>query len=342
MTPMASPQRTTSRSTSGPVEVHAPADHSAAPPTSPDPSASGGPSPESTAAPAGASPQAPIGEPAPTSPAPAERKPVTLRSIRRMMREGRKFAALTCYDATTARWLERAGVPVLLVGDTAAEMILGLPGTIHAPLDFMVTLTAAVKRGAPNTLVMADMPFMSYQADDAEAIRNAGRFMTEGRADCVKLEVDRQFTDLIERMARAGIPVVAHIGCKPQQVKQRGGYWAAGRTENEAAQMVADAVALQDAGAAMLLIEATPAEVAERIVSKLNIPVIGCGAGSSCHGQVVVLQDLLGLTEWQPAFAKPVAQLGPHLVAAAQEWIGKVERSELGDHPYQMHPPAGG
>ena len=268
-----------------------------------------------------------------------DRQPVTLRTIRRMVREGRKFAALTCYDATTARWLERAGVPVLLVGDTAAEMILGLPGTIHAPLEFMLTITAAVKRGAPKTLVMGDMPFMSYQADDAEAVRNAGRFMTEGMADCVKLEVDRQFTDLVERMARAGIPVVAHIGCKPQQVKQRGGYWAAGRTEQEAAQMVADAVALQDAGAAMLLVEATPAEVAARIVEKARVPVIGCGAGSACHGQVVVLQDLLGLTDWQPAFANPLSAMGESLTSAAREWILKVDRSDLGEHPYQMRTP---
>ena len=137
------------------------------------------------------------------------RRPVSLRTIAKSIRRGEKFACLTCYDATTARWLERAGVPVLLVGDTAAEMILGLPGTIHAPLELLIMLTAAVKRGAPNTLVMADMPFMSYQADEAEGLRNAGRFMTEGRADVVKLEVDRSFAGLVEKMARAGVPVVA-------------------------------------------------------------------------------------------------------------------------------------
>ena len=162
--------------------------------------------------------------PSPASPGasdPAPPAPVTLRTLRRMTAKGEKFACLTCYDATTARWLQRAGVPVLLVGDTAAEMILGLPGTIHAPLDFLLLLTAAVKRGAPNTFVMGDMPFMSYQADEAEGIRNAGRFLTEGRADAVKLEVDGTYTGLVERMARAGIPVVAHIGCRPQLVKQR-------------------------------------------------------------------------------------------------------------------------
>ena len=264
------------------------------------------------------------------------RKPVTMRTLLRFVERGEKFACLTCYDATTARWLERSGIPVLLVGDTAAEMILGLPGTIHAPLDFLITLTAAVKRGAPNTFVMADMPFMSYQADEAEGVRNAGRFMTEGLADSVKLEVDRSFALLVERMAHAGVPVVAHIGCKPQQVKRSGGYAAAGRTAVDAQELVATAVAMEQAGAAMLLIEAVPDEVSRRIVEKTAIPVIGCGAGTSCHGQVVVLQDLLGLTSWQPSFARPIAHLGADLIHAAQRWIEKVRESNLGEHPYRM------
>ena len=159
---------------------------------------------------------------------------LTLRDLGRMAKSGAKFSCLTCYDATTARWLEKSGVEVLLVGDTAAEMILGYSSTINAPLDFMVTITAAVKRGAPSRIVMADMPFMSYQADDAEAIRNAGRFMTEGNADCVKLELDRSFAPLVEKLARAGIPVVAHIGSRPQQAKMKGGYTSAGRSAESA------------------------------------------------------------------------------------------------------------
>ena len=275
-------------------------------------------------------------ESAETPPQMPARKPVTLRTLLRFVERGKKFACLTCYDATTARWLERSGIPVLLVGDTAAEMILGLPGTIHAPLDFLITLTAAVKRGAPNTFVMADMPFMSYQADEAEGVRNAGRFMTEGLADSVKLEVDRSFAPLVKKMARAGIPVVAHIGCKPQQVKRSGGYAAAGRTATDAQELVATAVAMEQAGAAMLLIEAVPNEVSRRIVERTAIPVIGCGAGTSCHGQVVVLQDLLGLTSWQPSFARPIAHLGADLIHAAQRWIEKVRESDLGEHPYSM------
>jgi 3-methyl-2-oxobutanoate hydroxymethyltransferase len=275
----------------------------------------------------------------PTSGAPDPiSKPITLRTIAKWVRAGEKFACLTCYDATTARWLQQAGVPVLLVGDTAAEMILGLPSTIHAPLDFLIALTAAVKRGAPNCMVVGDMPFMSYQAGNASALRNAGRFMTEGTADAVKLEVDHSFTPLVKKMARAGVPVVAHIGARPQQSKLHGGYGSVGRTEQEAARLVDEAAMMEQAGAVMLLVEACPNEVSQRIVEKTSgrIPLIGCGGGPACHGQIVVLQDLLGLSPWQPAFAKPVANLGQPLIAAAQLWVRKVRTSDLGEHPYRM------
>ncbi len=269
-------------------------------------------------------------------PAPAERKPVTLRTLHRMRERGQKFACLTCYDATTARWLERAGVPVLLIGDTAAEVILGYPSTIHAPLDFLIQLTAAVKRGAPRTFVMGDMPFMSYQAEEAVAIRNAGRFMTEGTADAVKLEVDRHHAPLIEKISRAGIPVVAHIGSRPQHAKRHGGYASAGKTLPEAKEMLADAAAAQEAGASILLVEACPSEVSAKIVEKSRVPVIGCGAGEACDGQIVVTQDLFGLTDWQPAFARPIAGMGDAIVKAAERWIDMVRQSDFGEHPYRM------
>lgn len=263
---------------------------------------------------------------------------LTLRDLGRMAKSGAKFSCLTCYDATTARWLEKSGVEVLLVGDTAAEMILGYSSTINAPLDFMVTITAAVKRGAPSRIVMADMPFMSYQADDAEAIRNAGRFMTEGNADCVKLELDRSFAPLVEKLARAGIPVVAHIGSRPQQAKMKGGYTSAGRSAESALRILHDAAALEAAGASMLLIEACPAEVAELVVERATVPVIGCGAGTACHGQVVVLNDLLGLTHWQPAFARPLAAVGVEIERAARVWRDRVRDGDLGEHPYTIAP----
>ena len=265
------------------------------------------------------------------------RVPFTLRSLLKMVRSGEKFACLTCYDATTARWLQAAGLHVLLVGDTAGEVILGFPNTMHTPLDFLIALTAGVKRGAPATLVMADMPFMSYQADDAEAIRNAGRFMTEGLADLVKIEVDRSFAGLVAKMSRAGIPVVAHIGSRPQHVKMHGGYYAAGKSAESAIALLDDARAMVDAGAMMLLIEAAPSEVAEQIVRETTVPVIGCGAGSSCHGQVVVLQDLLGMSTWQPTFALPTAQIGGQIIAAAKVWMDRVKSGQLGEHPYVMN-----
>ncbi len=267
---------------------------------------------------------------------PALGTPFTLRSLLKLVRGGEKFACLTCYDATTARWLQAAGLQVLLVGDTAGEVILGFPSTMHTPLEFLIALTAGVKRGAPNSLVMADMPFMSYQACDAEAVRNAGRFMTEGLADVVKIEVDRSFAGLVSKMSRAGIPVVAHIGSRPQHVKMHGGYYAAGKSASAAIALLDDAAAMIDAGATMLLIEAAPAEVAEQVVRESNIPVIGCGAGNSCHGQVVVLQDLLGMTAWQPAFALPTAQVGRQISEAARDWMQRVSTGNLGEHPYIM------
>ena len=269
-------------------------------------------------------------------PVPPSGHGVTLQTLRKAARNGEPFACLTCYDATTARWLERAGIPVLLVGDTAAEMILGEPGTIHAPLEFMLMITAAVKRGAPNTFVMGDMPFGSYQCDDADAIRNAMRFLTEGRADAVKLEVDGDWTPLVAKLSRAGIPVVAHLGSRPQCAKQEGGYRSAGRTPEALQAIVDDAIAMEAAGARLLLLEAVPNEVAAAVVDATTVPVIGCGAGTACHGQIVVTQDLLGLTDWQPAFAQPIADLGNQLVQAAMDWRHKVSEGDLGEHPYRM------
>ena len=269
---------------------------------------------------------------------PGHPEPVTLKTIRRMARQGEPFSSLTCYDATTARWLERAGVHVLLVGDTAAEVILGLPRTIDMPLDVSIALTAAVKRGAPRCLVMADMPFMSYQTDDASALRNAGRYLVEGLADVVKIEADASFAPLVEKMTRAGIPICGHVGSKPQHIGLTGGYGAAGRTAEEAERIVRDAIALERAGAVMLLVEAVPDEVTRRILESTSAPLIGIGAGTECHGQVLVLQDLLGLTDTPPRFAEPVAQLGPIISRSAQEWVRRVRSGRIGGRRYSMAP----
>ena len=262
--------------------------------------------------------------------------PVTLRTLRKWSKANSKWAMLTCYDATTARWMAEAGLPTMLVGDTAAEMILGYDSTIHAPLDFLITLTAAVKRGAPNVFVMGDMPFLSYQVDEASAIKNAGRFLTEGTADAVKLEVDGKMVERFASICDAGIAAVAHLGSRPQQAKQTGGYTTAGRSADAATIIVEDAVAMEQAGASMLLLEAVPEEVSKAVVEATSIPVIGCGAGTSCHGQVVVMQDLAGLTKWQPSFAKPTANVGSEISSVAKTWMENVHASTLGKQPYEM------
>ncbi|MEX0885741.1 MAG: 3-methyl-2-oxobutanoate hydroxymethyltransferase [Phycisphaeraceae bacterium] len=262
-------------------------------------------------------------------------KRITLRDMRKWARDGEKFAMLTCYDATTARWLWRGGLRTILVGDTAAQMILGHDSTLPATMPFMLEITAAVRRGAPSALIMADMPFGSYQASDAEAMANATAFLKQGMADLVKLEVDASFTPLVERLSHAGVPVVAHLGARPQTVRAEGGYRAAGRRSWEADRIVESASQMVDAGAAAILLEAVPDEVSRRVVDAAvhpgtgaAVPVIGCGAGPACHGHVVVLQDLLGLTDWHPPFAPPLASLGEAVRDAAAAWVGQVGRGE--------------
>lgn len=268
-----------------------------------------------------------------------QRPAVTLKTLRDMAQRREPFACLTCYDATMARWLARAGVHLLLVGDTAAEVVLGHQRTIDMPLEVSLALTAGVKRGAPNTLVMADMPFMSYHVDDAEAVRNAGRFLTEGLADIVKIEADTSFTMIVGKMTRAGIPVCAHVGSRPQHVALTSGYASAGRTPEDAERIVRDAVDLERAGAAMLLVEAVPDEVTQQILAHTKIPLIGIGAGNACHGQVLVLTDLLGMSDHPPRFADPVANLGEQVTAAGIEWVRRVSTRTIGGQRYTMRLP---
>lgn len=266
----------------------------------------------------------------------SQRKPVTLATLGGMARRGEAFACLTCYDASTARLLEQAGVHLLLVGDTAAEVILGLPRTIDMPFEILLALTAAVKRGAPSTVVMGDMPFMTYQASADAGIENAGRFLVEGKADIIKLEADASFAPLVKRMASAGIPVCAHVGSKPQHVALTSGYKAQGRTRDDADRVLRDARALEEAGAAMLLVEAVPSEVADELVANSGVPVIGIGAGTSCHGQVVVLHDVMGLLEKTPGLADPVANLGPVIREAAMQWVRRVAERDFGGKTFTM------
>jgi 3-methyl-2-oxobutanoate hydroxymethyltransferase len=253
-----------------------------------------------------------------------------------MSASGQAFACLTAYDATTARWLARGGVHVLLVGDTAAEVVLGLPRTIDMNFEVLLALTAGVKRGAPDVVVMGDMPFMTYQTDDASAIRNAGRFLTEGLADIVKIEADIHLAPRVEKIVRAGVPVCGHVGSRPQMMAMTGGYAAAGRTAEDARRIVEDAVELERAGCSMLLIEAVPPKVTELVLAKTTVPLIGIGAGTACHGQVLVVQDLVGMSERPPRFAEPVAELGRSFEAAAAEWVKRVSERRIGGQVYTM------
>lgn len=269
---------------------------------------------------------------------PAPRQPVTLKTLRRMASRSEPFACLACYDATTARWLERAGVHVLLAGDSAAQVVLGYERSIDMPMDFAVEITAAIKRGAPSTLIMADMPFMSYHASLDQAMTNAGRFMVQGNADVVKLEADESAAGLVDRLTRAGVPVCAHVGCKPQTSGVTGGPVAAGRTKEQLEQVVRDAKALEDAGAVLLLIEAVPGEVTKAVLDATSVPLIGIGAGPMCHGQVLVVNDLLGLTDHPPRFAEPVADLGNAIRSAGREWVERVSKRSIGGESYAMRP----
>jgi len=258
----------------------------------------------------------------------------TLKHLRQWAKADTPFPMLTCYDATTAGLLYEAGIRVMLVGDTAAQMILGHDATLHAPFDFMLQITAGVRRGAPNALIMGDMPFGSYQCGDDEAMKHATAFLKQGMADCVKLEVDESYAPLVDRMTRAGIPVVAHIGSLPQHVRSKGGYCSAGKTRSEADSVLVDAKAMLGAGACMFLIEAVPDQVTASVQGLVHkhaeetgtvVPIIGCGAGPDCHGHVVVLQDLLGMTHWQPAFAKPMVDVGEQITTAASRWVKLVQ-----------------
>ncbi|MCW5764502.1 MAG: 3-methyl-2-oxobutanoate hydroxymethyltransferase [Phycisphaeraceae bacterium] len=282
---------------------------------------------------------------------------ITIATIRKMAQAGEPFASLTCYDATTARWLTRAGVHVLLVGDTAAETVFGFARTLDCPLEPLLALTAGVRRGAESAfegapapearvpLVMGDMPFMSYQARADDAVRNAGRFLTEGLADAVKLEVDESLAPVVERMVRAGVPICAHVGSRPQRSAVTGGYASAGRTDAEARQIIADARAMIDAGCPMLLVEAVPQSVTAELMTLARaggrtVPVIGIGAGPRTDGQVLVLNDLVGLTDKPPPFVRPLASLGPAIEDAGRQWVRIVAQRAAGDSPYQPRPAA--
>src|SRR5687768_11342853 len=214
-------------------------------------------------------------------------KKFTLSSLRAARTSGEKVSMLTCYDFTTAKLMQEAGVQILLAGDSAANVILGHNSTIPISLNFLIELTAAVKRGAPNCLVVGDMPFGTYHGSMGRGVKNVTNMVKLSGCDCVKIEAGESHLKLIRQLADAGVAVMAHLGLKPQSVGILGGYKIAGRTADDARKIVELAVAMQEAGAASILLEGVPPEVSEAVVKATQVPVIGCGAGPACHGHVV-------------------------------------------------------
>jgi len=240
-------------------------------------------------------------------------------------RQGDKIVMLTAYDATMARLLDRAGIDALLVGDSLGTVILGLDTTLPVTLDAMVHHTRAVSRGAERAFVIADMPFLTFQVSVADAVRNAGRLLQEGGAAAVKLEGGRPVVDVVKRLVDVGIPVMGHLGLQPQSVHQAGGYVRRATQPREAETLIADALALQDAGAFAIVLEAIPGDVARDTTRALAVPTIGIGAGPDCDGQILVSYDMLGLFDgFTPSFVRQYARLGDSIVAAAQEYAADV------------------
>ena len=224
----------------------------------------------------------------------ASRSKITISTLRARKRERQKISMLTCYDYASARLMEEAEVDSLLVGDTYAEVCLGHPTTLPMGMDHMVTLAEAVRRGAPTAYLVGDMPYLSYQVSREEAIHNAGLFMARAGCDCVKVEVDRRLVKTVEAMATATIPVMAHLGLKPQSIQSLGGYRIQGKRASQALRIIEDAKMMEGAGAVALLLEAVPSEVATMITESTDLPVIGICSGLHCDGQVVVMHDMLG------------------------------------------------
>lgn len=243
---------------------------------------------------------------------------VTVRTLQAMKQAGQKIVALTAYDAPMARLLNRCGVDVILVGDSVANVKLGYPNTIPVTLDEMIHHTRAVRRGNTRALLVADMPFLTYEYDPKDAVRHVGRLIKEGGAAAVKVEGPA--LDAIKALVSAHIPVMGHLGLTPQSVHQLGGYRVQGRTRRSAAQLLQDARRLEKAGVFALVLEAVPGPLARRITRSLKIPTIGIGAGVDTDGQIVVLDDLLGFSDGPtPTFVKPYA----HLWSAAAQAVGR-------------------
>jgi 3-methyl-2-oxobutanoate hydroxymethyltransferase len=270
------------------------------------------------------------------------RPKVTLNTLREMKARQEPITWLTAYDYPTARVMDQVGIDMILVGDSLGMTVLGHESTLPVTMDQMVTFTAAVSRAVGSTFVVGDMPFLSYQADVADAIRNAGRLMAEGGADAVKLEGGARMAPAVEAITAAGIPVIGHIGLTPQSASQLGGYRAQGRTEEAAKRLADDAEALERAGAVALLVECVPPETTALIVDRVDMLVLGLGSGPACDGQLLIVHDMLGLFDrFTPKFVKRYAELGAAMREAFAEYQGDVKHGRFPgpEHAYSMSAP---
>ena len=236
---------------------------------------------------------------------------ITVNTLMKMKEEKNKITMLTAYDYSTAKIMDESGIDMILVGDSLGMVVLGYEDTLSVTMEDMIHHTAAVARGAKNAMVVGDMPFMSYQTSVYDAVVNAGRLMREGRANAVKLEGGVTVKEQIRAIVDAGIPVVGHIGLTPQALNALGGFRVQGKDEDAAKKLLADAYAVQEAGACAVVLECVPAKLAELVSQKLDIPTIGIGAGAGCDGQVLVYQDMLGMFDnFKPKFVKEFANVG--------------------------------
>ena len=255
------------------------------------------------------------------TPPPAGR--LTVVDIAKMHADGQRIPMLTAYDYPTARLLDEAGIPMLLVGDSLGQIVLGYESTVRVTMDEMIHHTKAVVRGAERALVVGDMPFLSYSAPE-EALDNAGRFLREAGAQAVKVEGGTRSARIVETMVKSGIPVMGHIGLTPQSINTIGKIRVQGKTRDGARALLGDALAIQEAGAFAIVLELVPEQLAAAISDRLRIPTIGIGAGAGCDGQVQIVTDLLGLGDFIPRHAKPYADLRSTILAAARAYAEEV------------------
>lgn len=255
-----------------------------------------------------------------------DRKKVTLPEIQRKKEVGEPITMLTAYDVSIARAVDQAGIDMILVGDSYGMVVLGYDTTVPVTMDQMITAAQAVARGAKNPLLVGDLPFLTYQVDPLEAVRNAGRFIKEAGMDAVKLEGGREIAPTVRAITNAGIAVMGHVGLTPQSVSKLGGWRTQGTTAEAARKLLDDALALQAAGAFSVVLEKVPDRLAGLVTQRLQVPTIGIGAGPMCDGQVLVTNDLLGLFDrFVPRFAKQYAKLYPLIVGALSEYKREVD-----------------